>query len=918
MSLKYRIAATILAFEVIIIGAVLWLTLGHSMRSVRDQVAQTEEVTLQLLANLSRAALLTDEFADLQTFIEETRRDPRVVTVVVGAADGRVIAATEPELIGEPFPELVVAREHRYWRHIDILGRAGVLGTLAIKFSHQPLMLAYQETRNLGASTAIVGMVATAVAGALMGFLLTRRLRALAAAADRVAGGELAVRVMPTGSDEVARVGRAFDSMVTRLETNVAALKAARDQLIEPTEAMSEGFALWDSRDRLVRCNRRFRILFGPLDRDIAIGMRCKDLSRLLYQHLLDADPRGLDEWLAERLACHRNPRGPRELHLRDDRWLGVSEFRTAEGGTVGIYTDITETKRRQRAIEQGEQRLRAVMNSVVDGIVIVADDGAIEFGNPASARIFGCAPHELVGLRLGDLIAPSEHASGREGQAAFRVDIAALPRQSLLEVVGRRRDGTTFPLELSVADLSAPHALVVTVRDITARKAAEDQVLFHATHDALTGLPNRTLFDDRLATALKQSARHQEMLAVLFLDLDRFKIINDTLGHTTGDTLLVALSRRLRATVRAEDTLARMGGDEFIFILRGLTSAEDAVKPAQKILEAVRPPIHVGGHELHVTASIGISLYPADGPGPDQLLKCADMALYRAKEGGRDRLQLYNPTFNVRVFEQMVLEGRLRRALEQRQFELLYQPQVGLDTGAVVGFEALLRWRHPELGLVSPDEFVPLAEESGLIEPLGMWVLHTACLQHRAWRRAGLPHLRLAVNMSARQFQRPGLEKRIHETLDETEMDPRCLELELTESVLMQEGDHTADLLSHLSELGIGLALDDFGTGYSSLSYLKNFPITRVKIDRCFVRDIATSDGDAAVARAVIAMAHGLGLEAVAEGIETPEQLAVLRRYGCDEGQGFLLGRPIASSGVPDVVRRAGWPADRRPAAVN
>src|ERR687892_482990 len=273
MSLKYRIAATILAFEVIIIGAVLWLTLGHSMRSVRDQVAQTEEVTLQLLANLSRAALLT--------FIEETRRDPRVVPVGVGAADGRVIAATEPELMGEPFPELVVAREHRYWRHIDILGRAGVLGTLAIKFSHQPLMLAYQETRNLGASTAIVGMAATAVVGALMGFLLTRRLRALAAAADRVAGGELAVRVMPTGSDEVARVGRAFDSMVTRLETNVAALKAARDQLIEPTEAMSEGFALWDSRDRLVRCNRRFRELLGPLDCDIVLGMAFTDLARL-------------------------------------------------------------------------------------------------------------------------------------------------------------------------------------------------------------------------------------------------------------------------------------------------------------------------------------------------------------------------------------------------------------------------------------------------------------------------------------------------------------------------------------------------------------------------------------------------------------------------------------------------------------
>jgi EAL domain-containing protein (putative c-di-GMP-specific phosphodiesterase class I) len=359
------------------------------------------------------------------------------------------------------------------------------------------------------------------------------------------------------------------------------------------------------------------------------------------------------------------------------------------------------------------------------------------------------------------------------------------------------------------------------------------------------------------------------------------------------------------------------MGGDEFIFVLRGLKCAEDAVKPAQKVLEAIRPPFHIGGHELHVTASIGISLYPADGPGPDQLLKCADLALYRAKERGRDRLQLYNPTFNVQVFEHMVLEGRLRRALEQRQFELFYQPQIDLDGGGVLGFEALLRWRHPELGLVTPDQFVPLAEDTGLIEPLGIWVLRTACAQHRAWRRAGLPLLRLAVNMSARQFERPDLEQRMREVLGETDMDPRCLELELTEGVLMQEGDHTAALLANLSELGVGLALDDFGTGYSSLSHLKSFPITRVKIDRCFVRDIATNDGDAAVARAVIAMAHGLGVEVVAEGIETLEQLTMLRRYGCDEGQGFLLGSPVAPADVPAVIHRQAWPKGGRPAAV-
>ncbi len=827
MSLRYRIAATIFALELVVIGAVLWITLRHSTHSVREQIARTEAVTLQLLADLSRAALLTDEFADLQTFIEETRRDPRVITVVVGAADGRVIAATEPELIGVSFPDLVVAREHRYWRQTEIRGHAGLLGTLAIKFSDQPLMLAYQDTRNLGVGLAIAGMVAIAIVGAGMGFLLTRRLGALAVAADRVAAGDLSVRVAPSGADEVARVGRAFDSMVARLATNLAALKAARDQLIEPTEAMSEGFALWDAGDRLVRCNRRFRILLGPLDRDIVLGMRFDDLARLSFERLIGSDPRNLEPWLADHLAGHRNPRGPRELQLRDGRWLGISEFRTAEGGTVGIYTDITESKRRQRAIEHGEQRLRAVMNSVIDGIVTVADDGVIEFGNPAAAHVFGCAPRALAGLRIGDLIAASERTRARDG-AASPVEITALPRQSLLEVTGRRRDGTTFPLELSVADLPEPHTVVVTVRDITARKATEEQILFHATHDVLTGLPNRGLFDDRLATALKHCARHREMLAVLFLDLDRFKIINDTLGHTIGDTLLVALSRRLRTKVRAEDTVARMGGDEFIFILRGLKQADDAVKPAQKILDAIRPPFHVGGHELHVTASIGVSLYPADGPGPDQLLKCADMALYRAKERGRDRLQLYNPTFNVRVFEQMVLEGRLRRALEQRQFVLLYQPQIGLDSGAVVGFEALLRWRHPELGLVSPHEFVPLAEETGLIEPLGIWVLRTACLQHRAWREAGLPEFRMAINMSARQFQRPGLEERIREVLAETAMATAALELELTESVLMQEGDHTAALLDTLSDLGIGLALDDFGTGYSSLSYLKRFPITR------------------------------------------------------------------------------------------
>jgi predicted signal transduction protein with EAL and GGDEF domain len=370
----------------------------------------------------------------------------------------------------------------------------------------------------------------------------------------------------------------------------------------------------------------------------------------------------------------------------------------------------------------------------------------------------------------------------------------------------------------------------------------------------------------------------------------------------------LVAVAERLRESIGEHDMVARMGGDEFILILRDFDSV-DGVKPkVLRILEAMRPAFHLDGHELHVTASIGVSLFPDDGRNADQLLKAADVALYRAKAAGRDRWQLVNAAMDGAAFEQIVLEAQLRRAVEQEQFTLVYQPQVNLRSGHVIGVEALVRWQHPEWGLVPPEQFIPLAEETGLIGELGLWILRTACNQHRAWRQSGLDDLRLAVNISPYQLQRSGLEGEVRSILGETDMVLDQLELELTETALMQEGE-TTKLLERLTALGLSVALDDFGTGYSSLSYLRRFPIDRIKIDRSFVCDINGSQSDGALARAVIMLAHGLNVGVIAEGVETAAQLSLLRHFGCDEAQGFLLGEPMPGDQLPELVTARNQP---------
>jgi len=446
--------------------------------------------------------------------------------------------------------------------------------------------------------------------------------------------------------------------------------------------------------------------------------------------------------------------------------------------------------------------------------------------------------------------------------------------------------------------------AVIETLEDLTERKQYEAQLEYQANHDRLTSLPNRNLLNDRVHQALLMSQRGRKQVAVLTVDLDNFKLVNDSLGQEAGDMLLKTVAERLNSCVRLGDTAARKGGDEFAVIVSNLATADDAAQIANKIRESISLPIRINEHELSITCSIGISIFPRDGEDVQTLLRNADGAMYRAKEQGCNTFQFYTGEMNARSLARMTMEKHLRRAMENNELSLHYQPQVSLLTGHVSGMEALLRWQSPELGPVSPASFIPLAEETGLIEQIGEWVVRTACAQNRAWQDAGLPQLSVAVNISARQFRLSNIVGSIGRALRETGLEPRFLELEITESMVMQDVERVSAILNELKGLGVLLAMDDFGTGYSSLSYLKRFPFDVLKIDRSFVRDITSDPDSAAIAKTVIAMAHSLHLTVVAEGVETEGQLHYLRSHGCDEMQGYFFSRPLPAAEFAALLR--------------
>jgi len=520
--------------------------------------------------------------------------------------------------------------------------------------------------------------------------------------------------------------------------------------------------------------------------------------------------------------------------------------------------------------------------------------DHPIVYVNPAFVKMTGYSEQEVMGKNC-----PLLH--GENGcQPVLQELHAALQERRGCQLVLRnyRKDGSLFWNEMTLEpvqdEAGAVTHFIGTLNDITEHASNAARLTQLASYDPLTQLPNRLLLESLLKQAIARSRRSGQKIALLLLDLDHFKRINDTLGHGPGDALLQAVAGRLASCLRAGDTLGRLGGDEFVVLLEGWRRNEQVARVARKLQEALTPGLKLDEQEVFVTVSIGISLFPKDGEDGQTLLKNADIALYRAKARGRNEFCFYTAEMTARAIEQLAMENDLRRSLERGELELYYQPQLDLLHQRTLGVEALLRWRHPKYGLVGPADFVPLAEESGLIIPIGEWVLRTACAQAKAWQEQGLPPLRMAVNLSVAQFEQPDFTRLVARILSDTGLQPDCLELEITESLLMKDVATAVTVLRTLKEMGVKLAIDDFGTGYSSLNYLKRLPIDRLKIDRSFVHDISIDPDDAAIARAVIAMAHSLNLRVVAEGVETNAQLTFLRSRDCDEMQGYYFSRPL------------------------
>ena len=685
-------------------------------------------------------------------------------------------------------------------------------------------------------------------------------------------------------------------------------------------DAAPDALVVVNAQGQITFANRQTATMFGYAHAElIGQAVECLVPQRLRGAHL--------QQRLRFQAAPHQRPMGA-GLALFGQRKDGsefpldilLSPIDTAQGTQVlAAMRDLSERKAVLAALYEARERSRVTLESIGDAVFSTETDGNLLYVNPVAERMNGWRCAEALGKPLAQVLKIVEHEQ-REPIRLLPTELAPGDSGSLTgHAILIRRDGSELPVEYTAAPIrdaaGKAAGTVIVLRDITRSRELTRQMAYLAQHDFLTKLPNRLLLNDRLTQAIGFARRCGTQVAVLFLDLDHFKHINDSLGHGIGDRLLQSVAQRLLACVRSSDTVSRTGGDEFVILLAEIEHAEAAAASAEKLIAALAEPQQIAGHDLQVSTSIGISLYPQDGPDAETLIKNADLAMYHAKDSGRNNVQFFTPDMNLRSVERQTVESGLRQALERGEFELHYQPKVNLANNRTIGAEALIRWNHPQRGLIGPTQFIAIAEDSGLIVPIGRWVMQQACRQMHAWREQGVQLLPVSVNISALEFRNKNFLDDVRAILADTQVEPSYLELELTESVLMQHAEAAVCVLDELKHIGVRLTIDDFGTGYSSLSYLSHFPIDVLKIDQSFVQQITTHAYNATIVSAVIGMCEGLRCDVIAEGVETAEQAAFLLARGCPVVQGYYCGRPMSAA---DFALGLGTGRDRALSAVS
>lgn len=710
-------------------------------------------------------------------------------------------------------------------------------------------------------------------------------------------GEDLAVAAIKAGAHDYLLKSN-LKRLIPAIERELQAAEARRlqfqtEQRFRATfEQAAVGIAHVGLDGRWLRVNHKLCVISGYSEDELL----ARDHSSITY-------PNDLNEELAsiKQILTGEVPSSTKEIrYVRKDGslvWVNLtwSLTRTSMGEPdyiIEVIEDITERK-------EATERLRLfarIFDTINEGVVVTDASNHILFVNPAFSEITGYSPAEAIGKN------PNMLHSGLMDQIFYDKMWQSIKKTGRWqgEISDRRKNGESYVEWLSISalkDKQGEHShYIAVISDISERKAAEERMVYIAQHDFLTGLPNRMVLHDRLTQAIAHAEREQRKVAIMFLDLDRFKVINDTLGHLVGDKLLKIVADRISSVARMTDTVSRLGGDEFAILLTYVDHADDLAVIALKILKCVAGPCVIDGNEIEVTTSVGISVFPEDGNDSESLLAHADAAMYQAKLNGRNNYQFFTHDMNRRSLERMSMKNKLSHALERDELYLLYQPQVDLQSGHIVGAEALVRWDHPMYQNVLPSQFIPIAEENGLIPQIGEWVLREACRQNQVWRMQGLKEITMAVNLSTIQFRQKNLGETIKLILRESGLPPSGLELEITEGSVMHDAEAAILLLEDMKSMGLKLSVDDFGTGYSSLSYLKRFPIDKFKIDQSFVHDLATNRDSAVIVSAIITLAHGLHLKVIAEGVETAEQVAFLKKQGCDEVQGYYFGKPMSA----------------------